>query len=798
MSTLTTIAAKLTRIYLIVAVSVLLVTGLVAQTYLYYHTRTMAHENLGTQAAAMAGNLESAVAFGDADFAQQTLNALQGYPDVLMAAVILPDGKYLARHGLDGKAGGEDVLRASLSSGDFMAVGTHGIVRPIALPGEAPAHLVVIASLEKLNREMLLIFITGFIIGVMIQLAAYRMFRRLSRGITRPIEELTTVMRKVEQGDYTLRAKIASDDEIGELAEGFNAMLAAMEINNARLKAELDERRLAEEQLRIAAAAFESQEGMVVTDAFHVILRVNRAYTEITGFAPEDVIGKTPHLLQGELYWPLWESIRRTGGWQGEVWDRRKNGESYPTRLTISLVKGEAGEVTHYIWAHFDTTERKNAEEKIREMAFHDQLTGLPNRALLLDRLRQAMTDSVRNNGHAALLLIDLDNFKMINDTLGHEMGDLLLKQVAQRLGDQIRTGDTVARLGGDEFAVMLSGLSANGTEAASQAEVVGEKVLNALNQPYRLGQNMVHSSTSIGITLFLGRQTEAETLLKQADLALYKSKEAGRNVLHFFDPSMEVVVMKRATLENDLREAVHSQQFLLHYQAQIAGGVVTGAEVLVRWQHPQRGMVPPGDFIPLAEETGLILPLGNWVMETACAQLAAWSGKPEMEHLTLAVNVSAHQFRQPDFVKQTLAIIDRTGANPQRLKLELTESLLVSNIGEIVEKMFALKAKGVGFSLDDFGTGYSSLSYLKRLPLDQLKIDQSFVRDVLIDPNDAAIAKTIIALADSLGLGVIAEGVETEAQRDFLAGAGCHAYQGYLFSRPLPLQEYEGFVAGR
>ncbi len=341
----------------------------------------------------------------------------------------------------------------------------------------------------------------------------------------------------------------------------------------------------------------------------------------------------------------------------------------------------------------------------------------------------------------------------------------------------------------------MLANLSTSDSAAANQTETVGEKILATLNQPYQLGNVHWHSTPSIGVILFSGELTEIDGLLKQADLAMYKSKEAGRNALHFFDPEMEVVVMKRAHLETDLREAIAKQQFLLHYQAQVAGSQLTGAEVLVRWQHPQRGMVSPLEFIPFAEETGLILPLGHWVLETACRQLAAWATQPDLAHLTVAVNVSARQFRQTDFVAQVLAVLKETGANPQRLKLELTESLLVANVEEVIEKMHALKTKGVGFSLDDFGTGYSSLAYLKRLPLDQLKIDQSFVRDVLTDPNDAAIARTVVALAQSLGLGVIAEGVEIEAQREFLASFGCHAYQGYLFSRPLPVDDFERFA---
>ncbi len=560
-------------------------------------------------------------------------------------------------------------------------------------------------------------------------------------------------------------------------------------------------RKQAEADLRIAAAAFESQEGMVVTDAEGVILRVNRAFSESTGYAPDELVGQTPRLLKSgrhdrEFYRDMWETINRSGGWQGEIWDRRKNGEIYPKWLTISAVKGDNGAVTHYIGMHHDITERKKAEEKIEELAFFDQLTGLPNRTLLLDRLKQALSASARNNNHGALLFIDLDNFKKLNDTLGHDMGDLLLKQVSQRLSMCVRAGDTVARLGGDEFVVMLANLSASESEAATGIESVADKILTSFNHKYQLNNVAFQSTASIGITLFGARHPSIDDLMKQADLAMYKAKESGRNTFRFFDPAMESVVKERAALEEGLRRAVDGKQFVLHYQAQVGGqGRVTGAEVLVRWQHPERGLVSPAEFIPLAEETGLILPLGQWVLETACSQLANWAVRPEMAQLTIAVNVSVHQINRPDFVSQVLAVLKDTGADPLRLKLELTESLLVHNVEEIIEKMAALKAAGVGFSLDDFGTGYSSLSYLKRLPLDQLKIDQSFVRDVLTDPNDAAIARTVVALAQSLGLSVMAEGVETAAQRDFLARSGCNAYQGYFFSRPLPIDGFERFV---
>ena len=581
----------------------------------------------------------------------------------------------------------------------------------------------------------------------------------------------------------------------------FVAALGRMswQINRNRRR-DIAERELTEQKLRIAAAAFDSQEAMLVTDDEGVILQVNRAFTAAVGYTVEELVGQTPRLLKSgrhgaDFYRAMWAAINSAGLWQGEIWNRRKDGTVSPVWLTISAVKDADGVVSHYVGSHYDITERKQAEERINELAFFDQLTGLPNRTLLLDRLRRAMTGS-RNGSYGALLFIDLDNFKTLNDTLGHHMGDLLLQQAAQRLSTCVRAGDTVARLGGDEFVVILSGLSESKADAASQTETVGNKILSVLNRMYQLKDVAYHSTPSIGATLFVGQRTVFDDLLKQADLAMYKSKAAGGNAVRFFDPAMEAAVMERVALEDDFRRAIDEKQFLLHYQAQLVGeNRVTGAEVLVRWQHPQRGMVFPAEFIPLAEETGLIQPLGHWVLETACAQLAIWATRPEMAHLTVAVNVSAHQFRQHDFVDQVLAVLDNTGADPQRLKLELTESLLISNMDTVIEKMFALKARGVGFSLDDFGTGYSSLSYLKRLPLDQLKIDRSFVRDVLSDPNDAAIAKTIIALAKTLGLGVIAEGVETELQRDFLASAGCNAFQGYLFSRPLPLEGFEAFA---
>ena len=565
-----------------------------------------------------------------------------------------------------------------------------------------------------------------------------------------------------------------------------------------------EEKKASESNLRIAATAFEAQESLMITDADGVILRVNRAFTVDTGYPAEEVVGQTPRILKSgrhdeAFYRAMWEAIKRTGTWQGEIWDRRKNGEVYPKWLSISAVKGDDGVVTHYVGSHIDITERKAAEEKIRQLAFHDPLTRLPNRQLLLDRLQHLLISSARSGRKGALLFIDLDNFKTINDTLGHAKGDMLLQQAARRLSSCVREGDTVARLGGDEFVVMLEDLSGQNIETAEQVEAVGEKILDALSQPYQLDTHIFRSSGSIGATVFSGAPQEAEELLKQADIAMYQAKKAGRNTLRFFDHKMQHTINARAALEGELHKAIESRQFQLYYQIQVDSiRRVLGAEALIRWIHPERGMVSPAQFIPLAEETGLILPIGLWVLDSACAQLNAWMTDEQTREFVLAVNISARQFRQTDFVAQVRTAVQRNAINPNLLKLELTESMLLDDIEDTIATMNALRAIGVRLSLDDFGTGYSSLQYLKRLPLNQIKIDQSFIRDIATDPNDAAIVQTIIAMAETLGLHVIAEGVETEAQHEFLDLRGCRAYQGYLFGKPMPIEEFEASLKQR
>lgn len=555
------------------------------------------------------------------------------------------------------------------------------------------------------------------------------------------------------------------------------------------------------EEFRIAATAFESQIGMFITDAKSNILRVNRAFSDITGFTPQEVIGKNPRIFSSgrhspSFYSSMWDNINSYGSWEGEIWNRRKNNEIYPVQLLITAVKDSKGKVTNHVASLNDITTRKTAENEIRNLAFYDPLTELPNRRLLLDRLKQALVSSERTGKLVALLFIDLDNFKTINDTLGHEEGDNLLKQVAQRLKSCVREVDTVSRLGGDEFVVMLEDLSENTEIGAAQLALTGEKILDSFNHPYQLTQYEYQCTSSIGATLFNHKDIGVEERLKHADIAMYQAKKAGRNTLCFFDPEMQYAINSRVSLERELRKGLELNQFHLHYQIQIDHqSCPIGAEALIRWTHPERGLISPAQFIPLAEESGLIVPIGQWVLDQACAQLKAWQVNNSTKNLSLSVNVSAKQFHEENFVSLVQSSVDHYSINPMLLKLELTESILVENIDDTVAKMNALKAIGVHFALDDFGTGFSSLQYLKKLPLNQLKIDQSFVRELVTNNNDQAIVRTIISMAQSLNLEIIAEGVETEEQRFILQINGCNCFQGFLFGKPMPIEGFEALL---
>lgn len=561
---------------------------------------------------------------------------------------------------------------------------------------------------------------------------------------------------------------------------------------------DISERLAMEQELRVAAIAFESQAAIMVTDRDQRILRVNPAFTKLTGYSAKEAVGRLPSMLKSgrqdrQFYQAMWHELRQTGHWQGEIWNRRKSGEVYPEWLTISAVHDADGELSHYVSTFSDISNLKVAESEIHHLAFYDPLTDLPNRRLLLNRLDKAGQAARRSGQYGALLFIDLDQFKTLNDTLGHDAGDRLLVEVAGRLRQCIAEGDTAARQGGDEFAVMLEELGNEAAVAAVQAETVAERIRNELTLPFRLADGVEHfGSASIGISLFSGQDEGVEVLVKQADIALYRAKDAGRNRVRFFDNAMQTALNERAALEAGLRSALVRGEFVLFVQPQVdRDGRLGGAECLIRWLPPGREPVMPGDFVPLAEESGLIVPIGLWVLDEACATLRRWADDPATRDLYLAVNVSASQFRQPDFVAQVTAALHRHGANPARLKIELTESLLLDHVEPVVDKMQALQALGVRFSLDDFGTGYASLAYLKRFPFEQLKIDRSFIRDIASDPDDAAIVSAIVAMGNALRLNVVAEGVETAEQLAYLVEHGCTRFQGYLFGRPMSFADF-------
>jgi len=529
-------------------------------------------------------------------------------------------------------------------------------------------------------------------------------------------------------------------------------------------------------------------------------LDVNQAFLDVTEYDRHEVVGRTS-LDLGLWADPQDRSLmidrlqKRLPCKDLQIQFRRKSGEVFWTMVSASMMDldGEPCLLT----VVRDITESKRAEEEIRRLVFYDSLTELANRRMLMEQLRKSIATGGRTHLKRALLFVDLDDFKTLNDTLGHHIGDLMLKEVGQRLTFCVREVDTVGRLGGDEFVVLLEELSADAEESAAQAEKVAEKIRATLDQPYELEGFACNTTCSIGITVFGDQHENVNELLQQADIAMYQAKSLGRNLIRLFAPSLQASVNARAEKERDLREGIEKGQFQLYYQPQIKHGRVIGCEALLRWKHPRLGLLAADEFIPLAEETGLILPLGDWVLETACRQLAAWRSSPETARIHIAVNVSALQLRKHDFVETVLETIARTGANPKRLALELTESMMIDNVEEVIDKMTRLKLQGVRFSVDDFGKGYSSLAYLRRLPLDELKIDRAFIRDMHLDANGGTIAQTIITLGQAMGLSVIAEGVETERQRDMLSKLGCHAFQGYFFIRPLPLEEFEHMLRG-
>lgn len=671
-----TIASKLTRIYLIVAVLVLFFAGLVSQLYAYHHSRTVAHENLSTQAVALAGNLESAVTFADGAFAQQTLNALQHYPDVRMAAVILPSGKYLASYLAGDGPEGDAHLEINLAQGNFMATQSHGVVQTIAGSGVAATHLVMVASLEKLNHEMELTALAGLAIACVILLGAYKLFSRMSRQVTRPLEQLTSVMRHVERRrDYQQRAQVVSNDEIGELAEGFNAMLGALETQNTSLITELDERKRMQEQL--------------------------------------------DHL------------------------------------------------------AHFDA------------------VTRLPNRHYFHDRLKISVAHGLATGQTMAVLFVDLDNFKLINDSYGHHVGDVLLQTVGARLTSALRAGDLVCRLGGDEFAIILENLV-----DLTQMQPLIEKLIQQLAQPLRLDNHDLVISGSIGAALCPEDADNPETLLRYADAAMYAAKADGKNTWRRFNVDMVSQSTLRLTLESQMRLGLAAGQFEVHYQPQIdlASGQVIGVEALARWRHPELGEISPVQFIPVAEDCGFIRQLGEWVLRSACRQIVQWH-LAGYTQLKVAVNVSVRQLAHADFAANVLDILAETACSANFLELEITESVLMRNGGRSLELLEALQQCGIRSAMDYFGAGYSSMAQLKNMPVSKLKIDKSFVDEITSNRSDLAITTAMISLGNILDLQVMTEGVESLEQVLLLRQAGCHCFQGHYFARPMPAEQVADFI---
>ena len=639
-----------------------------------------------------------------------------------------------------------------------------------------------------------LLFRWVFMVGMLgAAILLWRSYRALNTTLGCPASDIQFLMRRIADGD--LSTPIEVPPGLG------NSVLAGLSEMRTRLYRHELERKRIEDDLRIAAATFETHEAIMITDPEANILRVNQAFENITGYRADEVIGKNPRILSSGLhdkafYQSMWHQLQYFGLWEGEIWDRRKSGQIYPKWLRITALKDLQHKPTEYVAIFTDITERKMAEEEIRNLAFYDPLTKLPNRRLLMDRLCSALSSSERSRHYGALLFLDMDKFKILNDTLGHNIGDLMLIEVSERIKFSVREVDTVARFGGDEFVVLFEELGEDIDEASQRIALIAEKIRAALAVPFHFKQHVHTTTPSIGVCMYRGHELSPDDLIKHADIAMYQAKNAGRNRVQFFDPVLQQSVETRAALESDLRRALAWGQLHLYYQVQCDNdGKPFGAEALIRWIHPERGMISPAQFIAIAEESTLIQDIGDWVLETACRQLARWSQAEATRDLLLAINVSGHQFMRGNFVDSVEAAIHAHGISPERLKLELTESVILNDIDDIVAKMHRLKDFGVRLSLDDFGTGYSSLSYLKRLPINQIKIDQSFVRDIVSDSNDAVMVKNIIDIANNFNLNVIAEGVETPQQLAFLRQHGCTAYQGYWFGKPMPIDQFETLI---
>ncbi len=794
------IGGKLRAINLLMVTSVAVLSMLILSVFLYQAQMEDHQRNTDNLVRALAESLNSTLLFDDAKTAAITLNGLSQTQDIRYANLYKPDGRLFASHrraGVDPsmlKVG----LQGAQSGAPFFNDSDEVVFKMLDPADNATpiGTLVVNQSLERAHnqlwRQLAVLLLTS--LGGFVLLTS--LLNRLQTTITRPLLALSDTMHRVRQdGDLNGRAQHSSDDEIGQLGQSFNHLMTELQQRD-------EDRNVA--TVRLSAVLQAVPDLMFEVDHDGVYLNIWGVRNDLLAAPSSELLGRRvsdvlPLAAAEEVICGIREADAAATGYSfgRQIVLTVPAGADRCFELSVARHQGLQGRAATYIVLSRDITERRNAEEEIRQLAFYDVLTQLPNRRLLMDRLQNAMAFSARTRHFGALLFLDMDRFKTINDTLGHDHGDLMLIEVARRVQSCLREADTVARLGGDEFVVILYELDGSADVATRKSAQVAEKIRIALAAPYQLNDHERYSSPSIGVCMYLGNEVAADELLKCADVAMYKAKDDGRNLVRFFGHAMQLAVEIRASLDLELRQCVSEQQLLLFYQLQVdQHGVALGAEALVRWLHPVKGLIPPAHFIDIAEESNLIIDIGNWVLDTACAQLKTWSAHPSTEGLTIAVNVSAHQFKQAQFVDLVTAAALRHGIEPSRLKLELTESVILEDVDGVIAKMHILKKLGFALSLDDFGTGYSSLSYLKLLPISQIKIDRSFVTDIETDPNDAVMVRSIIDLARNFNLAVIAEGVETPAQLDFLVRNGCREFQGFCFGKPVPIEAFEQQLA--